>query len=180
MTTSIRPATIADIPAIAALHIEGWRGAYGGIVDQGYLDSLTVDMRVKSWTEWMAAGESHVFVAETEGEMAGFVTVGRTKTAPPGSSPIRPSHSGEVYALYLYPRHWRKGIGTDLLKHGARILKEEKHSTLCLWVLEANLRARSFYEKMGGQKLGGKMIEIGPSTLKEVCYGWRDTTSLRA
>lgn len=178
--TSIRTATKDDIPAIAALHVEGWKGAYGGIVDQAYLDGLTVEKRIADWTQWMEADESTVFIAEEEGAPAGFAVIGRTKTPPPGSSPIRPSHSGEIYALYLHPDYWRKGIGTALMKHAARELKERRHSTICLWVLDANTRARGFYEKMGGQKLGGKMIEIGPSTLKEVCYGWRDTSALRA
>ncbi len=177
---NIRKSIHSDIPAIAALHIEGWKGAYGGIVDQSYLDTLNLDMRIKSWTEWMASGESEVFVGEKDGRIAGFVTIGRTKTAPPGSSPIRPSHSGEIYAIYLHPDVWRQGIGTALLKHAMRELKARRHSTVCLWVLDANVRAKAFYEKMGGQKLGGKMIEIGPSNLKEICYGWRDTSVLCA
>lgn len=176
----IRLATADDIPAIAALHIEGWKGAYGGMVDQAYLDRLSVEKRIEDWTVWMASGESETYLAEEGGIAAGFITIGRTKTAPPGSSPIRPSHSGEVYALYLHPDYWRKGIGTMLLKHAAKALKDKKHSTLCLWVLDANTRAKAFYEKMGGQKLGGKMIEIGPSSLKEICYGWRDTSGLRS
>jgi ribosomal protein S18 acetylase RimI-like enzyme len=175
----IRKATQDDIPAIAALHIEGWKGAYGGIVDQGYLDGLTVEQRTKDWEGWMAAGESEVYIAEEGRKPAGFVVIGRTKTPPPGSSPIRPSHSGEIYALYLHPDFWRRGIGTALIKHAARELKERKHSTVCLWVMDANVRAKSFYEKMGGQKIGSKMIEIGPSKLKEVCYGWKDTSGLR-
>ncbi len=175
----IRQATQDDIPIIAALHVEGWKGAYGGIVDQAHLDSLTVEQRAKDWTQWMATGESDIFIGDVEGKPAGFVVTGRTKTPPPGSSPIRPSHSGEIYALYLHPDHWRKGLGTALIKHAARHLKENKHSAVCLWVLDANTRAKAFYEKMGGQKLGGKMIEIGPSSLKEVCYGWKDTSALR-
>lgn len=181
MTVTIRIATPADIPAIAALHVAGWQAAYGGIVDQGYLDGFTVEKRIVAWTDWMKSEESgEVFLAETDGKVVGFVDIGRTKTPPPGSSPIRPSHSGEIYALYLHPDYWRKGIGTLLMKHAARELKDRKHSTICLWVLDANARGKSFYEQMGGQKLGGKMIEIGPSTLKEVCYGWRDTKALRA
>jgi ribosomal protein S18 acetylase RimI-like enzyme len=178
--TIIRPATTDDIPHIAALHVEGWKGAYGGIVDQAYLDALTVEKRIADWTQWMAAGESQVFLAEEDGKPAGFVVTGRTKTPPPGSSPIRPSHSGEIYALYLHPDYWRQGIGTALIKHGARVLKDQKHSSVCLWVLDANVRGKAFYEKMGGHKIGNKMIEIGPSKLKEICYGWKDTALLRA
>lgn len=180
MPFAIRPATQDDIPAIATLHVEGWKAAYGGAVDQAYLDSLSVEQRIADWTVWMASGESHVFVGMDEGTMTprGFVVVGRTKTPPPGSSPIRPSHSGEVYALYLHPDIWRRGLGTALLKHAARELKLRKHSAICLWVLDANARAKAFYEKMGGQKIGNKMIEIGPSKLKEVCYGWRDSRTL--
>lgn len=176
----IRPATTADIPTIASLHIEGWKGAYGGIVDQGYLDSLTIEQRIKDWTQWMESGESTVFLAELGGTPAGFVVTGRTKTPPPGSSPIRPSHSGEIYALYLAPSFWRQGVGTALLKYGARVLKDQKHSAICLWVLDKNIRGKAFYEAMGGQKIGSKMIEIGPSNLKEICYGWRDTAALCA
>ncbi len=176
---AIRPATQDDIPAIARLHVDGWKGAYGGIVNQDYLDSLTVEKRCSDWTDWMQSGESSVFLAEIENAPVGFVVIGRTKTPPPGSSPIRPSHSGEIYALYLDPDHWRKGVGTALLKHAMRELKDRKHSTVCLWVLDKNTRARAFYEKMGGQKLGGVMIDIGPDSLKEICYGWRDTAALR-
>lgn len=176
----IRPASAEDIPAIASLHLEGWKGAYGGIVDQAYLDQLTLDQRIKDWRGWMEAGESDVFIAEEGTEPVGFVVTGRTKTPPPGSSPIRPSHSGEIYALYLHPDAWRRGIGTALLKQAARHLKDQKHGAICLWVLDKNMRAKAFYEKMGGQKIGNKMIEIGPSKLKEVCYGWRDTAALRA
>jgi ribosomal protein S18 acetylase RimI-like enzyme len=170
----IRPADPQDIAAIAALHIEGWKGAYGGLVDQNYLDSLSIEKRIQDWEGWMAAGESKTLIAEEEGRPAGFVTTGRTKTPPPGSSPIRPLYSAEVYALYLHPDFWRKGIGTGLLRQAATDLKIEKHSSLCLWVLDGNTRAKAFYEKMGGQKVGSKIVEIGPSKLKEVCYGWRD------
>lgn len=175
----IRKAVQADIPAIAALHIEGWKAAYGGLVDQAYLDSLSADHRIQDWQGWMAAGESSTLIAEQNGRPAGFITTGRTKTPPPGSSPIRPLYSAEVYALYLHPDVWRQGIGRALLKQAAADLKDQKHSSLCLWVLDGNARAKAFYERMGGQKVGSKIVDIGPSKLKEACYGWRDTSDLR-
>jgi hypothetical protein len=174
----IRLATTEDIPSIARLHIEGWKAAYGGLVDQAYLDSLSVEQRIKDWQGWMTAGESETLLAERDGQPAGFITYGRTKTAPPGSSNIRPTHSAEIYALYLHPDHWRHGIGQELLRLAAANLKKKKHSSLCLWVMDGNARAKSFYEKMGGQRIGKKMVEVGPSTLKELCYGWKETTNL--
>lgn len=176
---TVRPALPDDIPAIAALHIGGWKAAYGGLIDQAYLDSLTIDQRAKDWRGWLAAGESDTLIAEKDGLAIGFITTGRTKTPPPGSSPIRPLYSAEVYAFYLDPSIWRQGVGTALLKQAAINLKDKKHSSLCLWVLDGNARAKSFYEKMGAQKVGNKMVEIGPSKVKEACYGWRDTSSLR-
>jgi len=174
----IRPATQEDINAIAALHIEGWKAAYGGLVDQTYLDSLTLEKRIQDWTGWMATGETTILMAEEQGRPVGWTAFGRTRTPPPGSSPIRPLYSGEIYGLYLHPDVWRQGHGKALIKQAAKDLKAQKHSSLCLWVLDGNARAKSFYEAMGGQKTGNKMVEFGPSKLKEVCYGWRDTAPL--
>lgn len=170
----IRFATPADIPAIARIHVEGWQAAYGGLVDQAYLDSLSVEQRQENWQEWMGSGETSVLLAEIGGLPAGFAAYGRTKTAPPGDSKIRPLYPAEIYALYLLPDFWRQGIGTALIRQAAKNLKEMKMNGMCLWVLDGNHRAKSFYEKTYGQRVGKKMIAIGPSDLKEVCYGWRD------
>lgn len=170
----LRAATKADIPALASIHIEGWRAAYGGQVDQDYLENLSLEERTREWCVWMESGESDIFIAEEEGVPAGFIMYGRTKTVPPGSSNIRPTHAAEIYALYLLPEFWRRGMGRALLKKSAEVLKEKKQKTLCLWVLDGNERAKSFYESLGGQRIGKHMIEIGPSKVKEICYGWRD------
>lgn len=174
----IRIADEKDIPSIAAIHVAGWQAAYGGLVDQAYLDGLSVEQRIKDWQEWMASGEPETLIAEIDGKAAGFVTYGRTKTAPPGDSKIRPQYPAEIYALYLLPDCWRRGAGTALLGAAARNLKEKKMGAFCLWVLDGNFRAKSFYEKTYGQRIGKKMITIGPNDLKEVCYGWRDTKRL--
>ncbi len=163
-----------DIPDIAALHVAGWQEAYGGMVDQAYLDSLSVEKRMEEWQIWLATGESDVFLAKLDGVAAGFIMCGRTKTPPPGSSNIRPTHSAEIYAIYLKPEFFRQGIGAALMKKSVACLKEKKHKTLCLWVLGGNKRACQFYEAMGGQRIGKKIIEVGSSKVKEVCYGWRD------
>lgn len=176
---TIHPATKSDIPVIAALHIKGWQGAYGGIVDQACLDSLSVQERQKQWEEWLDPAARPVLIARDDsGHAAGFVSFGKLQTPPPGSSPIRPLYSGEIYALYLLPDYYRQGIGTSLLRAAASGLTPLKHRSLCLWVAEKNVRAVSFYKKMGGERCGKKDVCIGSSPVREVCFGWRDTTLL--
>lgn len=170
----IRPATTNDVSDIANLHIKGWQAAYGGLVDQAYLDSLRPEERQKDWEKWMEAGETTTLLAERDGRAAGFVTYGRTKTAPPGDSNIRPQYPGEIYALYLDADMWRQGIGRALMQAAFQGLSDQKMKGACLWVLDGNRRAKAFYEALGGQRIGKKMITIGPSQLKEICYGWRD------
>ncbi len=167
-----------DIEVLAQIHIEGWRGAYGGIVNQEYLDSLSVADRADKWREWLKDTESTVDIAWVDEKPVGFIDYGRLRTPPRGQSAIRPLYTGEIMALYILPDYWRQGIGIALLKHAAEQLKTMKHFSLCLWVLDKNKRACDFYEKMGGQRVGKEFIEVGGTKVKEVCYGWRNTNKI--
>lgn len=174
-----RLATAADIPAIARIHVQGWRDAYGGAVDQGWLDNLDEEEQARQWREWFDPEQRPVLIALNDaGDAVGFVNYGRLRTPPPGSSPIRPLYSGEIYALYILPQYWRQGIGARLLREAAQGLAAMKHKSMCLWVLEKNARAMSFYKKTGGERCGKKDIEIGPSTARDLCFGWRDISKI--
>jgi GNAT superfamily N-acetyltransferase len=149
------------------------------VVDQAYLDSLKIQDRVKSWKKIMQEKDHRIFLSkDKEGNGCGFVSFGKLRTPLPGMSPIRPLYSGEVYAIYTLPESWGTGLGQLLMKKAAEELAEMKHKSLCLWVLEKNKRAVSFYKKMGGQRCGKQNIEIGPTTAKEIAFGWRDSNVL--
>lgn len=174
MTLSIQQANKNDAEIIAKLHVAGWQGAYGGLIDQSYIDSQTAALRTEKWQEIFAQDESTTLLATIEGKPAGFISYGPLRTAPPGTSKIRPLYTSEIYALYLAPDFFRQGIGTQLMGAAIDGLKAGKHQSTCLWVLEGNKRARGFYDKMSGQRIGKKMVEFGPTKAKEICYGWRD------
>lgn len=175
----VRPATADDISAIARIHVQGWRDAYGGIVDQNWLDDLGEDEQARQWREWFDPAQRPVLLALDEsGNAAGFVNYGRLRTPPPGSSPIRPLYSGEIFALYVLPQYWRQGLGTQLMREAARGLAAMKHHSLCLWVLEKNARAVAFYKTQGGERCGKKDIVIGPTTARDICFGWRSSAAL--
>lgn len=181
MSFTIRPATESDIAPLAAIHNRGWQEAGKGIVDQDYLDHLRVEDRAADWKRWLEKGDQQVLLAATDfAEPAGFISFGPLRTPPPGMSPIRPLYGSEVYALYILPSCWRQGLGRLLLRQAAERLAEQKKNSLCLWVMEKNKRANVFYKALGGQRCGKHEVQIGPSRVREVCYGWRDTAQLLA
>jgi len=122
----IRRATPEDAEAVARVHIETWQAAYAHVLPREGLESLSeLHMR------------SPPIVAETDGEIVGFVSVG------PG---LDPGTDGELYAIYVRPDHWGGGFGRQLIQAGEGRLRELGHSHAILWVLEDNPRARRFYE----------------------------------
>ena len=176
---TLRPATQDDVLALAHLHVEGWRASYGGLVDRDFLDSLNTKEKEKIWESRVSEGQINILLAVNEtGKSCGFASFGKLKTPPPGASPIRPLYSAEIYAIYILPTYWQQGLGRQLMREAALKLKDMKHKSLCLWVLEGNKRAISFYKALGGQRCGKKQVEIGGKPLPELCFGWRDTAPL--
>ena len=56
---------------------------------------------------------------------------------------------GEVYALYVTPDWWSSGTGRTLMSCAVAALTDACYERAVLWVLEANARARRFYERAG-------------------------------
>lgn len=52
---SIRHATLDDATAIAEVHVASWRTTYRGIVDQAYIDTLSVAERATAWAQRLSA-----------------------------------------------------------------------------------------------------------------------------
>jgi len=179
MTYNLRIAHENDIPALAALHCQGWIDSYQGLIPQDYLDGLNAEEFSEKWQKWMADDISTTLIAEGEdGKSAGFCMFGPLRTPVPGQSAIRPIYSAEIYAIYLGKDHWGKGLAQEFFQESAKTLKEQKHYSMALWVVGGNKRACKFYDKMGGQRIGKKVVEIGGRNVKEACFGWRDTAPL--
>jgi len=183
MSLVIRQASEEDVVDIATVHVAGWQGAYGGIIDQDFLDSHTIESQATLWDRQIQDAEkdnAQIWLAYQAEKPVGFVAYGSLRTAPPGTSKIRPLYTSEIYGLYLIPDVFRQGIGTRLMRKAVENLRAQKHRSMCLWVLEKNKRARGFYEAMQGQRIGKLMVEFGPTKEKELCYGWRDISVISA
>jgi ribosomal protein S18 acetylase RimI-like enzyme len=167
MPVQIRRATVYDSTAIARVQIESYRTAYAGIFPQDYLDHFTEAEQAQDWYGWMMTKPRDlIYVAQTEaGEIVGYAL------ARPGVSEV-PPYDSELLALHVRRPFQRQGIGGELLRKAAEKLEKQGCASLILWVLAKN-PARSFYEKLGGELLCEREIEVGEGvTATEVAYGW--------
>jgi GNAT superfamily N-acetyltransferase len=168
MDVTCRPATDADVDAIAEVRVRSWQAAYRGIVPQPELDRMDPAAVARRWRGEDLDGHH---VAESAGRVVGWLFVGAYRPDPADGGPDPGPGCGEVLAIYVRPEAWRQGIGRPLLAYGLGELRRQGLGPVLLWVLEANARARRFYERAGFVLDGGThTYEIGGATLPEVRY----------
>lgn len=162
---NIRLATPNDADALARVHEDSWRLAYRGLVPDSYLDSLNHEGLAERFRESLISGARETYVAEEAEELLGFMTIGACRDAD-----VDQATTGEIWAIYLAPRHWRKGVGKRLCRDAERMLAARRYTQAVVWVFEGNADARRFYEAMGFVADGdAKMLNLG-AALKTIRY----------
>jgi GNAT superfamily N-acetyltransferase len=166
MDVHCRPATAADVPAIATVRIRSWQQAYRGAVPQDYLDALDPVAETERWRGRELTGQH---VAEADGRVVGWLSVGPYRADP--DEVVPGPNCGEVRAIYALPEAWGLGVGRALMAYGLEELRRQHLQPVLLWVMESNERARRFYAKAGfapdGLVTG---YEIAGVTLPEARY----------
>ena len=149
-----------DYSAIRNIYEQSWKFAYKGIIPQDYLDNIPK-------TKW---GGNILKNGRTEiGAFIDGKIVGTASFCP--SRWEKFSSCGEVVTIYLLPEYMGRGIGTKLMDACVQELQLLGFTTIILWVLEDNHRARYFYEKYGYICTDDYMDDvIGGKKLREVMY----------
>lgn len=166
-----RPADVADAQAIATIHVASCKQGYHGIVPPPALAGEDVAQKTTDWEGWLH--DTHTILAEDDGVAMGFCAVGPVRTRLASDRGPIPRFAGEVYALYVHPDHWRKGVGRGLLRAGFASLKQAGLPSALLWVLAKNDPAIALYLSEGGEKCGKRMIEMNGFPVKETAIGFR-------
>ena len=162
---TLRTATIHDTKDIARIHVDTWKQAYQGIVPKKYLASLSKEIHEKKWEHTLTNSPAGTLVILSENSYI----VGWASTGPSRDDDNR--NVGELYAIYLDHQHWGQGIGKKLMESSISKLLKNGFKNITIWVLEANIRARRFYEKLGFVYDGtNKIINIGGEELSEIRY----------
>jgi ribosomal protein S18 acetylase RimI-like enzyme len=125
----LRPATVADVSAIARIWSEGWADGHAGHVP----DALAAERAPASFRPRATERIDSTWVADIGGAVAGFVVV----------------VDAEVEQIYV-DRSWRgRGVAERLLRHAEAEIGKGGRRTAWLAVVAGNTRARRFYEKLG-------------------------------
>lgn len=168
MSFIIRQAVNEDAVPIAQVHIASWRGAYKGIVDQGYLDNgLDLQASVDNWKLRLKVNAKHIFVALDKGTIIGFAALGQSRNE------TLPNHA-ELYSIYLRPDYFKQGAGKALLNAAFNDAIDFGFTHMFVSVLKDSLQGRRFYERTGAQLISHSedTFDIGGSAYKTVCYEW--------
>ncbi len=164
MEFRVRRAKFGDAAGIALVQVESWRTTYKGIVPDAFLDSLSEEVRTRSWEEQFVAGNSSIWLAEDNSGIFGFVSGGALRET-------LAEYDAELYAIYLIHRWQKQGVGRVLTRTVAQELSAQGFRGILVWVLEQN-PAVSFYRRLGAIQVARKFIEIGGVSLPELALGW--------
>jgi GNAT superfamily N-acetyltransferase len=138
----LRDATVRDAAALAALNVASWRAAYARLLPEAYLAAMDVVAREERLRARFADAAQFTIVACASRRRLGFVSAGPMRDEPP-------SLCGEVYAIYVDPAHYGRGVGGALLEAAEARLGGSGFSRVSLWVFTRNAEARRFYEQRG-------------------------------
>jgi ribosomal protein S18 acetylase RimI-like enzyme len=188
----IRSASTADAAQIAAVMRDSWFAAYDGIIAPATIDRATApdggarvrqSFRTRPWQRMIAAvarqpGQAQ---AQHEGDAAAPGIVGYASFGPERDVldmawpyPLTSAGSGgevaELYALYVHPAWWSTGTGQALMDQVLAKVCAAGYACITLWVLEANARARRFYQRAGFAPDGARHVLDDLGGVTEIRY----------
>lgn len=162
----VRRAVVDDAAQLAEVHVRTWQVGYRGQLPDAVLDVLDPADRLPQWREALAdaAWPQHgTLVAECAPRLLGFARIG------PDPDPGRTG--GRIYAFYVLPEVWRRGVGRRLMAAAHAALAEAGFDHATLWVLATNDRAIRFYERTGWYPDGTeRMDEVIGVAVRQVRY----------
>ncbi|MFD4483461.1 GNAT family N-acetyltransferase [Streptomyces sp. NPDC058471] len=138
--------TEADVPAVSAIRVTGWKSAYAGIVPRSFLDDMTVEADIQQRRQHLKGareGVTNLVAVDLRGWVVGWACLGPLGCG--GAS----AATGELYALYVQPSLTGAGIGRILLDAVHARAHTDGFDLMLLWVLVDNSGARRFYERVG-------------------------------
>jgi ribosomal protein S18 acetylase RimI-like enzyme len=168
----IAPAGPADAEALARVHVASWRETYRGLLPDAFLARMSEPGYARRFRRDLArAGPNDVVLAAMNPYgVFGYVAGGPSRSRVEGEA--------EIATLYILRAGQGRGAGRRLLTGAVRAFAAQGARSLMISVLRDNVRARSFYEHLGGVA-DPPREERGPGGMVwEVAYRWPEIERL--
>jgi ribosomal protein S18 acetylase RimI-like enzyme len=148
---------------LASLNLRAAVAGYGHIFPPEALPP-TVDELELMWRHWLGEDWENgrrAFVVRRDGASIGVVLTGPDLQQP---------ELGHVARLYVEPDLWGQGVGRALYSAALDQLQRDDFPAATLWTLEANEKARSWYERLGWQTTGVRKAVYEPAGIDDLQY----------
>ena len=129
---AIRPASLADVPALVALENRTFTGDW---------------VSARSFRGLLRGGHAAILVEEWRGEIRGYALIFFR----------RGSRVGRLYSFAVAPEHRGQGLAKALLAAAERAAREHGSSAMQLEVRADNVEARALYARLGYRPIGSTL-----------------------
>lgn len=140
----IRYLTKKDIPEYQKLITKVWQETYPEIINQKYLDNLSLTEPQRIELDYMTYDENikDTLVLEENNKLLGFVRYGASDDS------LYPN-TGEIFALYILSKYQGRGYGKQLVKKAIEELIKLNYQNMIIGCINKN-PANEFYKHIGG------------------------------
>ena len=156
----IRSVTTADCDAIREIAYVTWQATYAGLIpDEDMQAFLQSNYNPQQLERTMSRLGDGFLLAEVDGAAVGYAMISRDR-----------EDNAQLWTIYVLPSEQGRGIGAALWASACEYARQLGLTTLVLWVLEANIPARAFYERMGASLTVQRDFPVGAGSISEVRY----------
>lgn len=165
MATYIRYANKGDADSLALIYSQSYQAVFKGIIPDSILENVfSVEKRKEGLLRELSEGVPVNVIMCDEDKQLGMLTYGKPKDEDLDDSFV------EIWRIYLLPSCIGKNMGAELMNFAVTEIHQKGYKKIILWVLEDNVRARKFYERMGFIQDGTtRIINVGKE-LKDLRY----------
>lgn len=164
----LRPATLADAPALAKLGADSFVAAFGHLYTPQDLAAFLAEVHAPEAVAAEIGGGSCIHrLVEHEGSLVAFCKLRYPSNYAHQSDARDPIELGQLYAL---PGHTGSGIGARLMDWALEVARERGHDAVLLSVYAENFGAQRFYARYGFRKIADITFRVGEQLDPEFLY----------
>ena len=158
MNTNIRQCLLSDVEILREIGLETFDETFRPMNSPETMDRYLIEsFSLEKLTQEVGNTYCNFYFIYSDSKLAGYLKINYA----PAQSDINDSESVEVERIYVRKEHKGKGLGKVLMEYAFQQAIQNKKAYVWLGVWEKNVKAITFYEKMGFKEAGQHSFRIG-------------------